>query len=446
MGVLSGPRLEARVNDESGQFSGYFLKVTNPDNAVYDLWIDGFQENVDENGWLSLAGRTQSPLSIELVGNGQHPIATMHTVHFDVNGGSNVDSQDIAEGDRAIRPQNPTKDGFDFDYWYLDPECTQPFDFDTPITENITLYAHWIDNEPEPTFTITFDFNGGTRDGARNYEIQTVAFAPDISEELCMNIDGVKIQAPAGKQLDAIEVNGVRTELGSSFIINSDITLKYLWKDIPHVHNGGTTTTVIKATLSKDGHINKSTKCTICGKVFVNTTVIYYPKTINLSKTEFTYNKKVQKPSITVIGSDGKTIAPSNYTITFSNNNSKKVGEYKVYITFKGNYEGTKTLTYKIVPKGTKLSKLTAGKKQITATWKAQKTETTGYQIEYSTNKKFNSGNKKVTIKKNKTISTTIKKLKGKKKYYVRIRTYKTVNGTKIYSSWSNSKNIKTKK
>ena len=78
--------------------------------------------------------------------------------------------------------------------------------------------------------------------------------------------------------------------------------------------------------------------------------------------------------------------------------------------------------------------------------WKKQTEETTGYQIQYSTNKNFTSGNKTVNITKNKTTSKSISKLKAKKKYYVRIRTYKKVNGKKIYSSWSNSKSVKTKK
>ena len=203
---------------------------------------------------------------------------------------------------------------------------------------------------------------------------------------------------------------------------------------------------ITKATLSKNGSIVK--KCSVCGAVD-STTAIPYPKTITLSKTSFIYNKKVQKPSITVIGSDGKTISTSNYTVSYSNTNSKKVGRYKVTITFKGNYTGTKTFTYDIKPKGTSLKKLTKGKKQFKAEWKAQKTETTGYEIQYATNNKFTSGKKTVNVKSNKTTSKTVKSLKKNKKYYVRIRTYKTVKidgkNVKMYSGWSKVLNIKTK-
>lgn len=95
-------------------------------------------------------------------------------------------------------------------------------------------------------------------------------------------------------------------------------------------------------------------------------------------------------------------------------------------------------------PKATKISKLTAGKKQFKATWK-KVSGVTGYQIQYSTNKSFKKGNKTVTVKGAKKTSAAVKKLKSKKKYYVRIRTYKTVNGKKVYSSWSSAKTIKTK-
>ena len=188
-------------------------------------------------------------------------------------------------------------------------------------------------------------------------------------------------------------------------------------------------------------------KCTVCGNVKSNT-VIPNIKDINLSKNMFTYNKKVQKPTITITNLDGQTIDSSNYDVIYSNINSKKIGTYYIYITFKNDYSwiGQIEYVYQIVPKGTSISKLKSGKKAFTATWKKQTDETTGYEVQYSTDKNFISGNKIINVKKNKTTSTTAKKLKAKKKYYVRIRTYKTVNGRKIYSVWSKVKTITIKK
>ena len=92
----------------------------------------------------------------------------------------------------------------------------------------------------------------------------------------------------------------------------------------------------------------------------------------------------------------------------------------------------------------TKISKLKGAKKKITVNWK-KISKATGYQIQVATDKKFTKYKKSVTISKNKTISTTIKKLKSKKKYYVRVRTYRKVAGKKVYSGWSSLKNAKTK-
>ncbi len=94
--------------------------------------------------------------------------------------------------------------------------------------------------------------------------------------------------------------------------------------------------------------------------------------------------------------------------------------------------------------KSTSIKKLTKAKKSFKVTWK-KVSGVSGYQIQYSTNKKFKSSNKTATVKKGSTTSLTVKKLKSKKTYYVRVRAYKNVNGRKVYSSWSKVKNIKTK-
>ena len=72
-----------------------------------------------------------------------------------------------------------------------------------------------------------------------------------------------------------------------------------------------------------------------------------------MSKTSFKYNKKKQKPTVIVKDSKGNDLKEgTDYTVSYSNKNSKKVGEYTVTVTFKGNYEGSKKLTYQIKPKG----------------------------------------------------------------------------------------------
>ena len=95
-------------------------------------------------------------------------------------------------------------------------------------------------------------------------------------------------------------------------------------------------------------------------------------------------------------------------------------------------------------PKSASIKKVKGAKKAILVTWK-KVSGVSGYEIQLATDKKFKKNKKTVTIKKQKTTKTTVKKLKAKKKYYVRVRTYKIVNGKKVYSSWSKVKSVKTK-
>ena len=140
---------------------------------------------------------------------------------------------------------------------------------------------------------------------------------------------------------------------------------------------------------------------------------------------------------------NGKTLKKgTDYTVSYSNN--KSIGTATVKIAGKGSYTGTITKTFKINPAKQEIQKLKAKSKAFFVDW-AQKGSATGYEIQYATNSKFTSA-KKVTITNNKTDKTTISKLSGKKKYYVRVRSYTTVKGTKYYGAWSASKSVTTKK
>ena len=205
-----------------------------------------------------------------------------------------------------------------------------------------------------------------------------------------------------------------------------------------------------KATTSKDGKRTATYICTGCKATYTKTLQTYYKvNNIKLSKTAYTYNGKMQRPSVTVKDSKGKTLKKgTDYTVSYSSG-CKNVGRYTVKVTLKGNYSGTKSLTYNINPKGTSVSKVKAAKKGFKVTWKKQATQTTGYQVQYSTSSKFKKA-KTVTISKNKTTSKSVGKLSAKKKYYVRVRTYKTVKiggkSVKLYSGWSKAKSVTTKK
>ena len=157
--------------------------------------------------------------------------------------------------------------------------------------------------------------------------------------------------------------------------------------------------------------------------------------TVWLSQPSYNYNGRVQKPSV-------KGVSASYFTAYYPTNGN--IGVKTVKIVFKGNYTGTVSKTYTILPKKTKLSKLKRGTKSITVKWKKQKKQVDGYQIQYSTNKSFK-GAKTVNVKGAKKTSYTVKKLKSKKKYYVRVQTFKKVGGKFYFSGWSRAKSVKVK-
>lgn len=169
---------------------------------------------------------------------------------------------------------------------------------------------------------------------------------------------------------------------------------------------------------------------------------------VALKTTTYTYNGKVKTPAVVAKNNKKEVISKDNYTVKYASGR-KNVGKYSVTVTFKNGYTGKYTKTFQILPKGTKIKSVKAAKKAFTAKWSKQATQTTGYQLQYSTSKSFKKSVKTSTISKNKTVSKTVKKLKAKKTYYVRVRTYKTVKvsgkSVKLFSGWSTVKKVKTK-
>ena len=204
--------------------------------------------------------------------------------------------------------------------------------------------------------------------------------------------------------------------------------------------NYNTITVKTKATLTANGSID--TKCSVCGSVWESTKISKI-KSVKVP-SKITYNGKKKTPTVTVKDAKGKSLKKNkDYTVTYAKGR-KKFGKYKVTVKFKGDYSGQKVLNFEIVPQKTKISKITAAKKSLKVTVKRQKKNVSGYQIQYSLKKSFKSA-KTVTLKKNTITSKTIKKLKPKKTYYVRVRTYKTVKGKRYYSDWSKAAKKKTK-
>ncbi len=158
--------------------------------------------------------------------------------------------------------------------------------------------------------------------------------------------------------------------------------------------------------------------------------------------------KGAEKYTVELLNSKGKslkTITTKSTSYTFKGLSKGTV--YKVRVRAKaGKNKGkySSCLILSTSPAKAKISSLkSSGKSTATVKWKTV-SGASGYQIQYSTSKKLKSA-KSVSVKKGKTVKATLKKLKSKKKYYVRVRAYKTVNGKKLYGAWSTVKSVKVK-
>lgn len=227
-----------------------------------------------------------------------------------------------------------------------------------------------------------------------------------------------KVQQPT----ESIQYNG------ENLVKDTDYTIVY-----PNSVNAGTYSADIK----------------YIGKYKGSTSVKYYidkasnkDVKISMSRTYFTYNGKVQRPNITVKYNNMTLANKRDYTVSYPK--SKKIGHYYVTVKFKGNYSGTSKIIYYINPKGTSLKKVDATLQGFKVTWNKQSTQTSGYQIQYSTSKDFKKS-KIVTVNNNKTVSKQFNKMGNKKTYYVRVRTYKVVNKKAYYPGWSKAVKVKTK-
>lgn len=201
---------------------------------------------------------------------------------------------------------------------------------------------------------------------------------------------------------------------------------------------------VTPATKKADGLIERS--CQECSEKIDER--IPRIKSISLSTSQYTYSGGIKSPKVLVKDAKGASISTANYTVTVPSGR-KSVGMYRYAVNFNGNYQGKYYVYLVINPKGTSISKVSGSKKALTVKWKKQSTKMatsriTGYQIRYSTSSKM-TGAKLKTVSGYKKTSRKVTGLSGKRKYYVQVRTYKTVSGVKYFSAWSSTKSVKTK-
>ena len=448
----------------SGEQTNYAMitgKVTLGPNTKYEIG------KPDGNSYDGAYDAASDKTVLKFVHESAAP--TTYTVSFDANGGSGTmpDVTDIS-GEYTLPTNGFTApDGKQFKAWRVGGVEKAVGDKIT-VTANTTVTAVWEAVEYNVTVT-----DGTAKDGAGN-EVSTndsnrsVAAGTEITitanaapEDYAFDkwevVRGNVTFADATSQVTTFNMPGENVEVKATYKhINhtyggweSDGTNHWKectcgYKTEPEEHSYNSVVTA-KATTRKNGTVEK--ECSVCG--YRTTDTIYYPKTIKLQATNYTYNGKVNKPSVSIIDANGNTVSSANYNVSYATGR-KNVGRYKVTVTFKGDkYSGSTYTYFNINPKGTSISKVTGAKKAFTVKWKKQSSKMatstiTGYQIRYSTSSKMTSAKTK-TVKGYKSTSKKITKLSAKKKYYLQVRTYKTVSGKTYYSSWSGVKSVKTK-
>ncbi len=193
---------------------------------------------------------------------------------------------------------------------------------------------------------------------------------------------------------------------------------------------------------SLDGYLKYI--CSACGEEYI-AQVYTAPVYAEVFGEKFVYSSSPVTPQINVYDRNGNIVSPDNYVVTYEDNLTP--GKAFAYVNFvNADIKGELTTSFIILPAKQSLNTLTSKKsKQITVKWNSDNT-VSGYELQYGTSSKFSkSKTKSVIINKKSAKSKTFSKLQSKKKYYVRIRAYKTVDGVRQFGAWSNKLNVKTK-
>ena len=189
--------------------------------------------------------------------------------------------------------------------------------------------------------TTTFSWNATSY--ARYYDVYVYKAGESNATQVKYGVNGTSWSCtlPAGNYRVAVaSVNHAQYAYTFSDSVNFTVQAA----PVTHTHSYQRVT--VKATTTANGYTQE--QCS-CGSI-QNKQIIYYPKTIKLSATSYTYDGKVKTPKVKVTGANKKTISSGNYKVSYSRGR-KNVGTYKVTVKFKGNYSGTVTKTFKIKAK-----------------------------------------------------------------------------------------------
>lgn len=279
---------------------------------------------------------------------------------------------------------------------------------------NAKLMTRWTSNGDGTSSSTSFDMQNFEYDGTEKKQ---------SGYRICDNNDTIAVYNYEVSYRDNIDP-GTATMIITG---KGDYYTGTLEKEFKIYHNHTYKTILTKATTSSNG--SSKQVCSVCGDVKSKTT-IYKISTVTLSQSNYTYNGKAQKPSVTVKNSKGTTLKNgTDYTISYASGRTK-IGKYKVTVKFKGNYSGSKDLYFEIGPKNPSYVKTTLyGYDDVKVSWK-KVSGASGYKVYYKKSTASTWSSKTTT-------GTSIKlaNLSDGVKYNIKVVTYKTVKGNKCYNA-----------
>ena len=454
---------------------------------------DGFTGPSDESfrGWV-IEGLSSEPLEAGkfVMGHDGDKItliaAWSHTVSFDSRSDSNIPPQFVHNGEKAAKPEEPLeRDGWKFEYWYAGSEINTPYNFDDAVTGNLQLTALWAKSMMAHVLDISDSEPVSEAGAGGTFDVKTSASNFDLKNQTTM-----ENHLPEGPVTFTAKPKegyhfvgwykgwheGYETLLPDTLLTeNTEFTttvggnIDALTAVFSHHSSATRNENEVGPTCTQPGGYDVVEYCTICGNE-LNRTHVETPAKGHEFADDFTVDLA---PTCTEKGSkskhcthencDAKTdvteipatdhIWDSVYTVdkaaTRTAAGSKSI-HCKVCKAVK---PGSVQTIAKLPPKeirnlaAVKISKPSAGKKKVTVKWKKvskkNQKKIQGIEIQVATDSKFKSIVKSTTASKKK-VSKTVKGLKSKRTYWVRIRAYKNASDGKHVSAWK-VKKVKVK-
>ena len=397
-----------------------------------------------------------------------------YTIFYNANGGSGAPSSQTKNYGEALALSSvePTRTGYTFKGWSTSSTATEAqYQAGSSYTSNeaVTLYAVW----ERAVYTISYNANGGS--GAPSAQTKTYGQTLILSSVT---------PTRTGYTFKGWSTSNTATTAqyhpGSSYTNNEAVALYAVWERMAYAvrynANGGSgapsaqtktygQTLILSSVMpSRTGYTFKgwSTSSTVTtaqyqpgGSYTQNGAVTLYAVwekiihdiTAVSLKTQYTYTGRLIKPSPVVMADDMELSEGIDYYVTYNNN--KAVGTARVTVSGMGNYSGTITKTFKIVPSKLKIrraksSKLGGGKTQLIILLKSKpKCKVSYYLIQIAKNKKFTKGLKVIKPKVKGKKLGTFGRLKKGKTYYTRVRAVTVIRGVEYFGPWSNVKKFK---